>query len=65
VPSITVEKLFPLPVLAVAILNLGNAILISGYQPTSGNVGSARDVSSVVVNVGIAVGIVSPAQCVQ
>ncbi len=57
-PSITVEKLYPLPVLAVAILNVGD-------KPTSRNVGSTRDVSGVVANVGVAVGIVSPADCVQ
>ena len=37
----------------------------SGNQPTSGNVGSVRDVSSMVANVGVAVGIVSPAHCDQ
>ena len=31
------------------------AILNSGYQPTSGNVGSVRDVSSTVANVEVAV----------
>ena len=38
------------------------AILNSGNQPTSGNVGSVRNVSSIVANVGygVAVGIVSP-----
>ena len=41
------------------------AILNSGNQPTSGNVGSVRDVSSMVANVGVAVGIVSPAHCGQ
>ena len=41
------------------------AILNSGNQPTSGNVGCALDVSSMVVNVGVAVGIVSPAHCGQ
>ncbi len=39
------------------------AILNSGNQPTSSNVGDAWDVFSMVVNVGIAVGIVSPAHC--
>ncbi len=63
--SVTVEKLFFTSGLAVAILNFGNAILISGNQPTSGNVGSARDVSGMVGNVGVAIGIVSPAHCVQ
>ena len=43
--------------IAVAIFNVGN-------QSTSGNVGSARDVSGMVANVGVAVGIVSPAHCV-
>ncbi len=46
-------------------MNFGNIILISGNQPTSGNVGSARDVSGMVANVVVAVGIVSPAHCVQ
>ncbi len=41
------------------------AILNSGNQPTSGNVGSVRDVSSMVANVEVAVGIVSPAHYVQ
>ncbi len=41
------------------------AILNSVDQPTSGNVGSARDVSGTVANVGVAVGIVSPADCIQ
>jgi len=36
-----------------------------GNQPTSGNVGSARDVSGMVANVEVAVGIVSAAHCVQ
>ncbi len=49
--------------LAVAILNFGNVILISANQPTSDNVRSARDVSGMVANVGVAVGIVSPAHC--
>ncbi len=44
--------------LAVAVLNVGN-------QPTSGNVGSARDVSGMVAKVGVAVGIVPPANSVQ
>ncbi len=44
--------------LAVTILNYGN-------QPTSGNVRSGRDVSGRVANVGVAIGIVSPAHCVQ
>ncbi len=39
------------------------AILNSGNQPTSGNVGAAWGVFSMVVNVGVAVGIVSPAHC--
>ncbi len=39
------------------------AILNSGNQPTSGNVGSVRNVSGMVANVGVAVGIVSPAHC--
>ena len=46
-------------------MNFGNVILISGNQPTSDNVGSARDVSGMVANVVVAVGIVSPAHCVQ
>jgi len=41
------------------------AILDSGNQPTSDNVGSVRDVSSTVANVEVAVGIVSPARSVQ
>ncbi len=41
------------------------AILNSGIQPTSGNVGSVRDVSSMVTIVEIAVGIVSPVHCDQ
>ena len=41
------------------------AILNSGNQATSGNVGSVRDMSSMVANVGVAVAIVSPAHCVQ
>ncbi len=41
------------------------AILNSGNQSTSGNVGSVRDESGIVANVGVAVGIVSPAHCVQ
>jgi hypothetical protein len=41
------------------------AILNSGNQPTSGNVGSVRDVFGMVENVGVTVGIVSPAHCVQ
>ncbi len=43
--------------LAVVILN-------SDIQPTSGNVGSDRDVSGMVANVGVAVGMVLPADCV-
>ncbi len=39
--------------------------MISGNQPTSDNVGSAKDVSGMVANVGVAVGIVSPAHSVQ
>ena len=34
-------------------------------RQTLGNVGSVRDVSGIVSNVGVAVGIVSPAHCVQ
>ena len=41
------------------------AILNSGDQPTSGNVGSVSDVSSMVANAGVVVGIVSPAHCDQ
>ncbi len=40
-------------------------ILNSGNQPTSGNVGSVRDVSSMVANVEVSVGIVLPARCVH
>ncbi len=39
------------------------AILNSGNKPTSGNVGDDWDVFSMVVNVEVAVGIVSPAHC--
>ncbi len=46
-------------------MNFGNVILISGNQPTSDNVGSAWAVSGMVANVGVAVGIVSPAHSVQ
>ncbi len=41
------------------------AILNSGNQATLGNVGSVRDMSCMVANVGVAVAIVSPAHCVQ
>ena len=41
------------------------AILNSGNQPTSGNTGSVRNVSSMVANVRLAIGIVSPAHCIQ
>ena len=41
------------------------AILNSGNRPTSVNVGSARDVSGMASNVQVAVGIMSPAHCVQ
>ena len=41
------------------------AILNSGNQPTSGNVESVRDVSSMVAKVEVAVGIVSPARCIH
>ncbi len=41
------------------------AILNSDNQPTSGNVRDAWGVSSMVVNVGVAVGIVAPALCGQ
>ena len=44
---------------------LVTAILNPGIQPTSVNPGSVRNVSSMVTNVGVAVGIVSPAHCVQ
>jgi len=62
---ITVEKLFSTSGLAVASLKIGNASLNFGNQPTSGNVGSARNLSGMVANVDVAVGIVSPAHCVQ
>ncbi len=52
------QLLFPFPV-SVA------AVLIFGSQPTSGNVESARDVFVMVAKVGVAVGIVPPADCVQ
>ncbi len=41
------------------------AILNSGNQPASGNVERGRDVSSIVANVGVTVGIASSAHCVQ
>ncbi len=41
------------------------AILNFGKHSTSGNVGSIRDVSGMVSNIGVAVGIVSPPHCVQ
>ncbi len=43
----------------------GLAILNSGNQPKSGNVGSVRYVSSMVANVGVAVGIGSQDHSVQ
>ena len=42
---------------------LVTAILNPGSQPTSVNDGSVRNVSSMVANVWVAVGIVSPAHC--
>jgi len=51
-PFLTAEQLFSLPLSVV--------ILSSGNQPTSGNVGSVRD-----ANLWAAVGIESPAHCVQ
>ncbi len=54
------QELYPLPVFVAE-------ILISGNEPKSGNVGSVIDASGMVANfgVGIAVGIVLPAHCVQ
>ena len=52
------QKVISTSGLAVAILNFAN-------QPTSGNVGSERNVSSKDANVGVAVGIVPPADCIQ
>jgi len=52
------EKLFPLPVSGRP---FECSVMSSDfrYQPTSDNVGSARDVSGIFANVGVAVGIVA------
>ena len=61
-PTLSVETLFPLPV-----STSGSVADIWGFQcrPMSGHVGSATSESGVVENVGVAVGIASPAHSVQ
>ncbi len=49
----------------ICISGLIAAILNSGNQPTSGNVGSVMDETGMVANVGVAVGSGSQAQSVQ
>ena len=56
--SISVQKLFLLPVLVAAILNFG-------CRPVSGHVVSSISESGVVENVGVALGTASPSPSVQ